>query len=144
MPAAEHEQDRDFDYVICEADLPRLRALVEQLEKSYSIEIVRKPSPCLTMLRAEDSLEKQEFFLGEALTTECEVKVDSLPGYGLCLGDEAQRCYCLAVLDALRESANPLLDAFVEEERKLITEREQQEFGLIQRTQVDFKLMEEV
>ena len=144
MPAAEHEHYRDFDYVICEADLNRLRAVVEELEKIYSIELTRQPSPCLSMLRAEDSLEKQEFFLGEALTTECEVRVDSLSGYGLCLGDEAQRCYCIAVLDALRESRNPAVEAFIEEEGKLIAAREQQEFGLIQRTQVDFKLMEEV
>ena len=144
-PVSEQEDEglRDFDYVVCEADLDRLRTLVEQLEERHVVEIVRRPTPCLAMLRAEDSLEAQEFYLGEALATECEVSVDSLPGYGVCLGDEAQRCYCIAVLDGLRETNDPVIRAFVEEERKRIAEAEQRDFDLIQRTKVDFKLMEE-
>ena len=63
--------------------------------------IVKEPSVCLTMIRTEDSLEKQEFYLGEALTTECEVAVEGAPGYGVCLGEEPVRGYCLAVVDAL-------------------------------------------
>ena len=143
MYSAEDETFRDFDYVICEADVGGLRELVEQLETQYSMEMVGKPTPCLSMRRAEDSLEAQEFYLGEALTTECEVRIDSLPGYGVCLGDEAQRCYCIAVLDGLRESHNSAIAGFIDEERTRIAEREQREFDLIRRTQVDFKLMEE-
>jgi alpha-D-ribose 1-methylphosphonate 5-triphosphate synthase subunit PhnG len=134
---------RDFDYVVCEADLDALRAFVEDLEKTHVIEIVKYPSACLAMLRAEDSLESQEFYLGEALTTECEVSVDGAAGFGLCLGDEPQRCYCIAVLDALRERPTPELEAFIEAQRRRIAEREQEEFSLVDRTRVDFKLMEE-
>ncbi len=144
MSYAEYEATLDLDYVLCEADLVRLRAAVEELEPQYAIEIMRSPSPCLTMLRAEDSLEGQEFYLGEALTPECEVRVNGLAGYGLCLGDEPQRCYCIAVLDALRTTSVPAIDAFVARERQAILEREDREFALIQRTHVDFKLMEEV
>ena len=91
----------DNDYVLCECDLEPLAALVSDLEKSHAVTIVRQPSVCLTMVRTEDSLEKQEFYLGEALTTECEVTVDGTPGYGLCLGEEPVRCYSIAVADAL-------------------------------------------
>jgi alpha-D-ribose 1-methylphosphonate 5-triphosphate synthase subunit PhnG len=134
---------RDFDYVVCEADLDALRSFVENIEKEHAIEIVKHPSPCLAMMWAQDSLEKQEFYLGEALTTECEVSVDGIAGFGLCLGDEPQRCYCIAVLDALRERPTPELEAFIESERRQIAAREQKEFSLIERTHVDFKLMEE-
>jgi hypothetical protein len=47
------------------------------------------------MIPAEDSLEAQKFYLGEALTTECEVAVDGHAGFGLCLGEEPVRCYCI-------------------------------------------------
>jgi len=100
---------------------------------------------CLTMIRAEDSLEKQEFYLGEALTTECEVAVDGAPGYGVCLGEEPVRGYCLAVVDALLESGTPApeIERFLATHREEVAGREQREFNLILRSQVDFKLMEQ-
>jgi phosphonate C-P lyase system protein PhnG len=134
----------DNDYVLCECELDPLTSLVSGLEKIHSIVILKEPSVCLTMIRAEDSLEKQEFYLGEALTTECEVSVDGAPGYGVCLGEEPARGYCLAVLDALQHAgSSETLETFLDRHRKLIAEREQQEFNLTLRTQVDFKLMEE-
>jgi hypothetical protein len=63
----------DNDTVLCECDLPTLQRFVEELEKRHEVKLVKAPGICLTMVRAEDSLEKQEFFLGEALTSECEV-----------------------------------------------------------------------
>lgn len=136
----------DSDYVLCECDLEPLAALVTQLEKQHSVTMVREPSVCLTMIRTEDSLEKQEFYLGEALTTECEVAVDGKPGYGLCLGDEPVRGYCIAVVDALLErSDGPAheIGKFLDHHREAIADREKREFNLTLRTQVDFKLMEE-
>ncbi len=133
----------DADYVLCECSLDRLRGLVEELEARHDIVMLRQPSVCLTMLRTEDSLEKQEFFLGEALTTDCEVTVDGRPGYGLCMGDQPQRCYCLAVVDALRDRSLPEIEQFLTAEGAAIAAEERREFNLTLRTQVNFKLMEQ-
>lgn len=136
----------DNDTVLTECDLGALQRLVERLEGRHDIKIIKQPGICLTMVRAEDSLEKQEFFLGEALTTECEVAVDGAPGHGLCLGEEPVRGYCIAVCDALlhREAAVPSeLQAFLDEQRAILEVRETEEFNHILRSQVDFKLMEQ-
>lgn len=136
----------DNDTVLCECDLAALQRFVEQLETRHDVQVVKTPGICLTMVRAEDSLEKQEFFLGEALTTECEVAVDGLPGYGLCLGEEPVRAYCIAVCDALLHSGRTVPDAlttFLDEHRAALATRETEEFNHILRTQVDFKLMEQ-
>jgi phosphonate C-P lyase system protein PhnG len=141
-----HATVRDNDYVLGECDLDALRSLVLDLEARHDIAIVKEPTVCLTMIRAEDSLDRQEFYLGEALTTDCEVTVDRQAGYGLCLGDEPVRGYCLAVLDALLHGgapADPAVGRFIERQRELIATREAEEFNLILRTHVDFKLMEE-
>lgn len=137
---------QDNDSVLTECELPALKRLVESLETRHHIQVIKNPGICLTMVRAEDSLEKQEFFLGEALTTECEVSVDGHPGYGLCLGEEPIRGYCVAVCDALLhgESAAPVeLLAFLEEHRALLIARDTEEFNHILRSHVDFKLMEQ-
>lgn len=136
----------DNDTVLCECDLPTLQRFVEELETRHEVKIVKAPGICLTMVRAEDSLEKQEFFLGEALTSECEVAVDGTPGYGLCLGEEPVRAYCIAVCDALLQGGGAVpaaLADFVATEREKLTVRETEAFNHILRTQVDFKLMEQ-
>ena len=134
------------DYTLCECDLEPLKQLVLQLEQSHQVEILKNPSVCLTMIPAEDSLEKQKFYLGEALTTECEVKVDGRSGFGLCLGEEPVRAYCLAVVDSLLHVGEPApsqINAFLLEHGRLVARRDQDEFDLILQTQVDFKLMEQ-
>jgi alpha-D-ribose 1-methylphosphonate 5-triphosphate synthase subunit PhnG len=134
------------DYTLCECELEPLRQLVSELERSYPVSIRKHPSVCLTMIPAEDSLEQQKFYLGEALTTECEVVVDGHPGFGLCLGDEPVRAYSIAVVDALLHSGQPApaaVEVFLREQGKMVARRDQDEFDLILQTQVDFKLMEE-
>ncbi len=134
------------DYTLCECELEPLRQLVTKLEESYPVSVVRSPSVCLAMIPAEDSLEGQKFYLGEALTTECEVKVDGKPGFGLCLGDEPVRAYCIAVVDALLHadgSAPADIESFLRQQEKAVARRDQDEFDLILQSQVDFKLMEE-
>jgi alpha-D-ribose 1-methylphosphonate 5-triphosphate synthase subunit PhnG len=98
------------------------------------------------MVSAEDSLEEQNFYLGEALSTECEVAVDGCSGFGLCLGDEPVRAYCIAVMDALLHGDRPApaeVDAFLREQGEAVTRRDKAEYDLVLQTQVDFKLMEE-
>jgi alpha-D-ribose 1-methylphosphonate 5-triphosphate synthase subunit PhnG len=136
----------DDDYVLCECDLVPLTHLVLDLEERHAVHILKDPASCLTMIRAEDSLDKQEFFLGEALTTECEVSVDGAVGSGVCLGDEPVRSYCLAVLDAVLHNGAPpppAVESFIEAQRGLIAARETEEFNLILSTHVDFKLMDQ-
>ena len=137
----------DPDFVLCECELEPLKELVSGLEQRHRICVVKDPSVCLIMIRAEDSLEKQEFYLGEALTTECEVAVDGVPGYVVCLGEEPVRGYCLAVIDALldgsRDPADPEVEQFIDRHGRIVSENQIREFNLTLRTQVDFKLMEQ-
>lgn len=136
----------DADYVLCECPLERLVELVKGLEPAYEVSIPQPPHICLTMLRARDSVEQQEFFLGEALTSQCEVVVNQVSGYGLVLEDQPQRVYCLAVLDALlrlKDHNEARIRQFIAEEGKALQQKEQQEHTQIMQSAVDFKLMEE-
>ncbi len=136
----------DPDTVLCECDLASLQGLVERLEQTHEVKLIKAPVICLTMVRAEDSLEKQEFFLGEALTSECDVLVNGASGHGLCLGEEPVRAYCLAVCDAFLHGGLAVpaeLSAFLDDHRERLARRELEEFNHILRSQVDFKLMEQ-
>jgi alpha-D-ribose 1-methylphosphonate 5-triphosphate synthase subunit PhnG len=119
---------------------------VVKLEADHSPEIVKEPAVCLTMVRAEDSIEAQPFYLGEAVTTECEVSVGGRIGYGVCLGEQPERAYCLAVADAVIAASGGIpesIGSFLETTFVRLKEAEQAEFSQIMRTQVDFKLFDE-
>jgi alpha-D-ribose 1-methylphosphonate 5-triphosphate synthase subunit PhnG len=134
------------DQIICECDLEPLEAFVRELEKQCTVQVIRHPAIGTTMIRAEDSVEGQPFYLGEALITECELNVDGQPGFGLCLGDEPVRSYCMAFIDALillSDSRLPHVQRFLKDQEGRITDRLQTEHEHIQRTKVDFKLMEQ-
>ncbi len=133
------------DYILINCCLNELQQLVTSLENNYSFQIVKEPSLGLTMIRAEDSVESQEFYLGEALTTDCEVSFGDTTGYGICLGDEPVRAYCIASIDALMQSnlEIPELQNFLTEQEKKISMAEAVEYNQIQRTRVDFKMMEQ-
>ncbi len=134
------------DYIICECGLEPLEAFVRQLEPQCTIRIVRHPALGTTMIRAEDSVEGQPFYLGEALVTECELNIDGQAGFGLCIGDEPVRSYCMAFLDALLILADgrlPQIHRFLAEQEQLIAAGVKQEHQHIQRTKVDFKLLEQ-
>lgn len=141
------------DYILCECALEPLEAFVREMEQFCTVQVIRHPSVGTTMIRAEDTVEGQPFYLGEALITECEVNVDGQPGFGICLGDEPVRSYCIAVIDALLQLPSPGLQSsdtrlrrvnlFLSEQETLVAAAQQTEYKHIQRTKVDFKLMEE-
>jgi alpha-D-ribose 1-methylphosphonate 5-triphosphate synthase subunit PhnG len=134
------------DYILCECALEPLESFVREMEPICTVQVIRQPAIATTMIRAEDSVEGQPFYLGEALITESEVNVDGQPGFGICLGDEPVRSYCIAFVDALLQLADARgerVNAFLKEQEQLIAAKVLGEHKQIQRTRVDFKLMEE-
>lgn len=136
----------DIDYILCECELEILEAFVSEIEEYYEITVVRSPGLCLTMLKAEDSVERQKFFLGEALTTECELIVNGKTGHGIVIGDEPVRSYCVAFIDAVMQldlKPSAAITEFLSKQSAVIAQKLKVEYNHILRTKVDFKLMDQ-
>lgn len=134
------------DQIWCECPLKPFEDLVTELEKQYSIRILQMPLLCMTMIQAEDSVEFQPFYLGEALTTETEVQIEDKLGIGICLGDEPVRSYCIGVMDAISQITEKwplIIESFLKEQDALLNQNTLEEHNHILRTKVDFKLMEQ-
>jgi phosphonate C-P lyase system protein PhnG len=134
------------DYILCECELEPLEKFVASIEGNFDVTIAKAPSICMTMIQAEDSVEFQEFYLGEALTTECELVVNGQRGYGICLGDEPVRSYCIAFIDAITQLTDTDIkevETFLKQQADLIAKAEQLEYNQVMRTRVDFKLMDQ-
>lgn len=110
------------------------------------IEIVSAPESGLIMMNSLDSCEEQ-FYLGEVLVTQAEIKYKTCMGYSMVIGDNHEKALCLAALEAvLQTDERPLIDdlykllwkAWLKTENELKTES-----SLSAATKVNFESMAE-
>jgi alpha-D-ribose 1-methylphosphonate 5-triphosphate synthase subunit PhnG len=108
------------------------------------IDIVKMPETGLLMMAVKDSFET-EFYLGEILVTEAEVRYSNKKGYSMIMGDEPERAIAAAVVDAIMRSDNKALITRMNKlllswERRLNKNDKRQEY-LTAKTKVNFENM---
>jgi len=89
------------DGMLARADDKTVEGLARAvMEINPDITVIKAPQAGLVMMRARESVENAGFNLGELLVTECTVtrREDEI-GWGLCLGENPERAFHLAVLD---------------------------------------------
>jgi phosphonate C-P lyase system protein PhnG len=129
----------------CITQLPEraIRTLLGLLA-SEEIAVVRGPLKGLVTMSALDSFEA-DFYLGDVLVTEVEVDYAGCRGYGMVIGDDAERAIARASVEAIGASANRILqervNRFLHAEAKKLEARKKKEASLIARTRVDFETM---
>ena len=108
------------------------------------IAVVRGPLLGLVTMSALDSFEA-DFYLGDVLVTEAEVDYAGCRGYGMVIGDDAERAIARASVEAIGASPNRILqervNRFLHAEAKKLESRKKKEASLIARTRVDFETM---
>lgn len=129
----------------CVAQMPEkaVRKLLDLLA-GETMDVVRGPRSGLVMMTARDTFDA-DFFLGEVLVTEAEVNCGGFPGYGMVLGDDAERALARAAVAAVGAAPNrPLRERvirFLKAEKRKMESRRKRESALISRTRVDFETM---
>jgi alpha-D-ribose 1-methylphosphonate 5-triphosphate synthase subunit PhnG len=100
----------------------------------------------LVMIKARDSVSLQPFYLGENLVTECSVSIQGHFGMGVIMGDEPERAYQIAVVDAAYNANLQVTESWLkelEEQEKEIYTRHLHERALVNTSQVHFDTMED-
>ncbi|WP_248927622.1 phosphonate C-P lyase system protein PhnG [Paenibacillus hamazuiensis] len=132
--------------ILIDGDPALLHRLCGQIEARYEPAVVKPPEKSLVMSKARDSVSQQPFYLGEVLVTECTVAIGDAHGFGILIGEDAERAYELAVVDAALNAKLPETEAWeaelLEEERRT-AERRAREHELVMKTRVHFDTMEE-
>ncbi len=132
--------------VLVEGDKELVTKLASQIEETFSIKIERPPQTGLVMMKTRDSVSKQPFYMGEVLVTECVVEVDGTVGVGVLMGENPEKAYQIAMIDAAFNKNLPLIEEWTvlleEEERKIIL-REKEELALVSSSKVNFDTMED-
>ncbi len=82
-----------------------LAALVER--EVETVETVA-PRQGLVMCDVRETARNSRFYLGEALMTECRVRIGDVEGLGVVLGGDGRLAHALAVVDAALSLPQPL------------------------------------
>lgn len=86
--------------VLVEGERQLLREMSDEVLRSGPVPAIEGPRVALALIEARDTAAQARFFAGEALLTECVVEVDGVRGFGAVLGEDPERAYRLAVVDA--------------------------------------------
>lgn len=84
-----------------------LRQWAQYFEQQEPFHVIEEPKNALTMLRMRESAQHSLFYLGEVLVSETRVECRTVIGIGLIQGNELEKSYDLAVIDAACNAALP-------------------------------------
>lgn len=133
--------------VLVEGDCAVAQEIASEIEQSCAVEVLDEPREELVMVKVRESGRNSLFYLGEALMCSCRVRIDGEMGFGYVLGSKRNAAYNLAVVDAAYRSNRPFerrpkWDQRIEKEARRLRERQLKDQALIDRTRVDFSVMD--
>ncbi|USK29974.1 phosphonate C-P lyase system protein PhnG [Bacillus sp. CMF21] len=132
--------------ILIEGNPNLLKKFSAQVEETHTVKVNRSPSTGLVMMKTRDSVSRQPFYMGEVLITDCTVEVNGSQGLGVLIGEEPDRAYSLAVVDAAFNAKLPIAGLWLhelEEEERNIAKLKQKEMSKLARSQVSFDTMED-
>lgn len=135
------EKKRLFQ-ILSRAERSDVIRLGQELQRQYSVTIVKKPEKSLTMIRMREPVKKSLFYLGEAIITEAVVTLEDTVGTAVTMGDDFEKTLYMAVIDAAENRGvfahNDLLLEWEQAQQRRIA----QENAMFQKTKVDFHSMD--
>ena len=136
-------RDKRFE-LIARADSERICGIAEQIIGDTEVEVIKKPTSGMIMMRFRDTAEKCVFNLGEVLVTGAEVKIDEELGYAMVMGRDPEAALAGAILDAAVESGHILAPEIIDLLRNEEIRRKeelQKTWSEVATTKVDFEVM---
>jgi alpha-D-ribose 1-methylphosphonate 5-triphosphate synthase subunit PhnG len=124
----------------------RLAEVVRRIATVSRIQLLKPAGTSLVMMGARESVQQTPFYLGEVLISQCAVAVDGITGYGFAMGEDWERAYQLAVLEAAlrgRHALAALVEGLITDETERLQKEQRQEYAAVLQTKVCFEAMEE-
>lgn len=122
-----------------------LKQWAEYFKQENEFHVIEEPKNALTMIRMRESAQNSLFYLGEVLVSETRVECKGIIGIGIIQGNELEKSYDLAILDA---AFNAKLKGIEKLEKELLKQKKIQEeqhkkyVNQILKTRVNFETMD--
>ena len=131
---------------LSQTDLQLLQGVVTQINAVSPVTVMKPACTALVMMGVKDSVQAVPFYLGEVLITKCAVAVNEITGYGFVMGEDPERAYCLAVLEATLQGEHPktkMIKEFITGQAQLFQNEKIRDYAAITQTRVRFDSMQE-
>lgn len=122
-----------------------LRKWAKRFEVEAEMTLIEEPATGLTMIKMRESAQNSLFYLGEVEISEARVECKGIIGIGIIQGNELQKAYDLAVIDAAYGAELTGIKEFEKDlEREELRQREERakEIQSIMKTKVNFETMD--
>lgn len=133
--------------IFARAEMAALQEMAEAILATGPWQVLQPPTTGMVMMQVTEVVEHQPFFVGDLLVTECEVQVGGFVARGYVLGEDPDRAFHAAIVQAaLADPDHPLrprIDAFLTEQAERIAAHQGLEEALVSRTKVHFDTLED-
>jgi len=130
---------------MAKATASEIQELAFPLSQKYPVKIIKEPIKSLVMVQMRETVQESLFYIGEVLVVESIVEMDSVKGVAVTLGDDFDKVFAMAIIDAAfnkkAEECEDMEQRLFQLEKKQI-ETEQKENALFQETKVNFNSMD--
>ncbi|MFZ4453055.1 phosphonate C-P lyase system protein PhnG [Salibacterium aidingense] len=113
--------------ILVHASLDFIEDFSNQIEENYQISLETKPQKSLVLMKTKDSVSGLNFYNGEILVTECKVTIHHFHGFGIVMGEQPDRSFYMAVIDAAFNAELPEIsfwkDRLIQEEARIEKEK---------------------
>jgi alpha-D-ribose 1-methylphosphonate 5-triphosphate synthase subunit PhnG len=131
---------------LSKTDLKLLYEVVAEVSAVSRVTVVKPASTSLIMMGVKDSVQEVPFYLGEVLITQCTVSLNDSCGYGFAMGDDPERAYCLAVIEAALQSEHPktaMINELIKRQAEMARREKILDYAAVRQTRVQFDSMQE-
>jgi alpha-D-ribose 1-methylphosphonate 5-triphosphate synthase subunit PhnG len=131
---------------LSKTDLKLLYEVVAEVSAVSQVTVVKPANTSLVMMGIKDSVQEVPFYLGEVLITQCAVSINEIYGYGFAMGDDPERAYCLAVIEAALQSEHPeiaMISEFIKRQAEVLRHEKILDYAAVSQTRVQFDSMQE-
>jgi len=140
----------DRTTILIQISIEELQPWIDRVKQTTSVHIIKHPKLGLVMMRAMESVHNDVFNVGEVLVSECSVSVDGQLGYGIVMSQNSSKAEAMAILDAVSRIQEGEWSLFYQEFDEWLVLKQHElrkesllHFQLIERTRVDFELMDQ-
>lgn len=131
--------------ILVKASAEVVENFAEEILKKYNVIVVEESNNGVVMVKLREKAKSSLFFLGEVLITECKVMINGSLGIGIIKGNEPERAYHLAVVDAAYNANLAETDAWenvLKTTEEIIVQDNKVFSNKVLKTKVNFDTME--
>lgn len=127
--------------VLSQAPAQLVKQFAEDLLPALGTIEVLQNRTGLVMLPAADTVAGTNFYLGEVLLAEAQVRLNGVEGYGACLGRDLEQALAIAILDAAAGAGHECnaIAAFVEQQQSALTAADDRLLRQVEATRVEME-----